>query len=178
MDELEKIANAVIESEGYSWKHNPDKKEKYNLKYKWTQSKARDTYGYNICTLLVDGEKVGRCNGGGYDMTGTSLGQWVEGKFKEELLKLKEEFYGLTYHNPNWKPSDKTLKQEEEDGFIGLARYQDFYKQSSKLPTEKHTIPQIDGACGVSSVERILNALGYSYECVDYDSGVYQVVGF
>ena len=149
--------------------------DKFNLKYRWTQSKARDTYGYNICTLLVDGERVARCNGGGYDMTGTSLGQWVEGKFRKELLKLKEEFYGLTYHDPNWKPSEEILEREEKGLSLGLERYQDFYKQSSKLPTEKHTIPQIDGACGVSSVERILKALGYSYECVDYDSGVYQV---
>ena len=148
---------------------------RYNLKYKWTTSRARDSYGYNVCTLLVDGEKVGRCNGGGYDMIGTSLAQWVETNFKNDLLKLKEEFYGLSFHNPNWKPTEETLKQEEKDGFVGLARYQDFYKQSSKLPTDKHTIPQINGSSGVSSVERILNAIGYSYSCIDYDSGVYVV---
>ena len=151
---------------------------RYNLKYKWTTSKAQDTYGYNICTLLVDGKKAGRCNGGGYDMTGTSLAQWVQNNFKDDLLKLKEEFYGLSYHDPNWTPSKECLKKEEEDELTkltGLARYQDFYKQSSKLPTDKHTIPQIDGACGVSSVERILNAIGYNYSCIDYDSGVYIV---
>ena len=108
-------------------------------------------------------------------MTGTSLGQWVEGKFRKELLELKEEFYGLTYHDPNWKPSKEIIEREEKGLSLGLERYQDFYKQSSKLPTEKHTIPQIDGACGVSSVERILKALGYTYECIDYESGVYQV---
>ena len=31
---------------------------RYNLKYKWTTSKAQDTYGYNICTLLVDGKRL------------------------------------------------------------------------------------------------------------------------
>ena len=40
---------------------------------------------------------------------------------------------------------------------------------------QRHTIPQINGSCGVSSVERILNAIGYSYSCIDYDSGVYVV---
>ena len=111
-------------------------------------------------------------------MTGTSLAQWVETNFKNDLLKLKEEFYGLSYHDPNWTPSKECLKKEEEDELTkltGLARYQDFYKQSSKLPTDKHTIPKINGACGVSSVERILNAIGYSYSCIDYDSGVYIV---
>ena len=73
-------------------------------------------------------------------MTGTSLAQWVQTNFKNDLLKLKEEFYGLSFHNPNWKPTEETLKKEEKDGFIGLTRYQDFYKQSSKLPTDKHTI--------------------------------------
>jgi len=152
--------------------------KRYNLKYKWTTSRAKDSYGYNVCTLLVDGEKVGRCNGGGYDMTGTSLAQWVETNFKNDLLKLKEEFCGLSFHNPSWKPSKECLKKEEEDELTkltGLAKYQDFYKQSSKLPTDKHTIPKIDGACGVSSVERILNAIGYNYSCIDYDSGIYLV---
>ena len=148
---------------------------RYNLKYKWTTSRARDSYGYNVCTLFVDGEKVGRCNGGGYDMTGTSLAQWVETNFKNDLLKLKEEFYGLSFHDPNWEPSKEIIEREETGLSLGLERYQDFYKQSSKLPTEKHTIPQIDGACGVDSVRKILEALGYTYECIDYDSGVYQV---
>ena len=63
----------------------------YSLKYKWTTSKAKDTYGYNICTLLVNGVKKGRCNGGGYDMQGTSLGNWIENEFnKDEANKLKK----------------------------------------------------------------------------------------
>jgi hypothetical protein len=148
---------------------------KYNLKYKWTTSRARDSYGYNVCTLLVDGVKKGRCDGGNYDMTGTSLAIWVENEFKEKLLKLKNSFYGLTFHDPNWKPSQEIVKREEEGKSLGLERYQDFYKQSSKLSTDKHTIPQIDGACGVSSVERILNNIGFQHRCIDYKSGVYVV---
>jgi hypothetical protein len=108
-------------------------------------------------------------------MTGTSLAQWVETNFKNDLLKLKEEFYGLSFHDPNWQPSKEIIEREKKGLSLGLERYQDFYKQSSKLPTDKHTIPQINGSCGVSSVERILNAIGYSYSCIDYDSGVYVV---
>ena len=147
----------------------------YNLKFKWTTSKARDSYGYNVCTLLVNREKKARCNGGGYDMQGTCLGDWIAKEFEKGLLKFKQDFYGLTYHNPNWQPTDETIEKEKKDGFVGLARYQDFYKQSSKLPTEKHTIPQIDGACGFSSVEKILNNLGFKISLIDYDSGVYLV---
>ena len=147
----------------------------YNLKFKWTTSKAQDSYGYNVCTLLVNREKKARCNGGGYDMQGTCLGDWIAKEFEKGLLKFKQDFYGLTYHNPNWQPTDETIEKEKKDGFVGLARYQDFYKQSSKLPTEKHTIPQIDGACGFSSVEKILNNLGFKISLIDYDSGVYLV---
>ena len=149
--------------------------KKYNLKFKWTTSKAQDTYGYNICTLLVDSQKVSRCNGGGYDMKGTCLGDWIAKEFKKDLLKFKQDFYGLTYHDPNWQPSKEIIKREEEGKSLGLERYQDFYKQSSKLPTEKHTIPQIDGACGFRSVEKILNHLGLNIELIDYDCGVYKV---
>ena len=147
----------------------------YNLKFKWTTSKARNSYGYNVCTLLVNREKKARCNGGGYDMKGTCFGSWIEKEFKKDLLKFKQDFYGLTYHDPNWQPSKEIIKREEEGKSLGLERYQDFYKQSSKLPTEKNTIPQIDGACGFRSVEKILNHLGLNIELIDYDCGVYKV---
>ncbi len=152
--------------------------DRYKLKYKWTTSKARDSYGYNRCTLLVNGKKEASTCGGGYDMIGTCLGSWAEKQFSSELLKLKKEFYGLTYHDPNWKPSDQCLEIEKNDELsklTGLAQYQDFYKQSSKVPTDKHIVPLIDGACGVESVKKILSAIGYIYDCIDYDSGVYAV---
>ena len=132
----------------------------YNLKFKWTTSKARDSYGYNICTLFVNNERRTRCNGGGYDMQGTCL---------------KKDFYGLTFHNPNYKPSEEIIEREEQGKSLGLERYQDFYKQSSKLPTKKHTIPQIDGACGFGSVTNILNHIGHKIRLIDYDCGVYLV---
>ena len=141
-----------------------------SLHFKWTISKARNSYGYNVCTLYVDTEKVSRCNGGGYDMEGTCLGDWVAMKFEKELLKLDKTFYGLTFNDPNYKPSQECLEKEEKDlltKLTGLARLQDFYKQSSKLPTEKHTIPIIDGACGFSSVTTILNAIGFELQFLD-----------
>ena len=124
-------------------------------------------------------------------MKGKSLGNWVAGRFSDELMKLEipmgrrngeeiQEYYGLSYHDPDFDPgkaivgegcSDRTLgkeaggktvKQAENDGeSLGLERYQAFYRASSSVPTERHTVPLIDGACGFSSVERIVNALGY-----------------
>jgi hypothetical protein len=51
-------------------------------------------------------------------------------------------FYGLTYHDPN-DPGEA---------------------ESSKYPTERHTVPLIDG--GFSSVERIMKAIGLTLEYV------------
>ena len=147
----------------------------YNLKFKWTTSKAQNSYGYNVCTLLVNGEKKSRCNGGGYDMQGTCLGSWISREFEKKLLKFKKAYYGLTFHNPNWKPSENIIKREKEGESLGLERYQDFYRQSSKLPTKDHIIPEINGACGFDSVTNILNHIGHKIRLIDYDSGVYLV---
>lgn len=195
--------------------------------FKWTVSRGRDTYGYNICTLYVDGLRVARCNGGGYDMKGTCYGDFLARNFAARLNSLQipapvvetcphchgsgfgvgeangdaapcyhchkgkvvseTGFYGLTFHDPNYDPgkaiigrdtSDRTLaqigggssegktvEQAEADGdSIGLERYQAIYSASSKFPTVLHTIPSIDGACGMSSVDKIGKAIGVRLE--------------
>lgn len=57
------------------------------LQFRWTVSRGRDTYGYNICTLYADGTRVARCNGGGYDMKGTVLGNFIAANFAERLRR-------------------------------------------------------------------------------------------
>ncbi len=104
------------------------------LEFKWTVSRGRDTYGYNICTLYADGRKVSQCNGGGYDMEGTCLGNFIASHYADRLLKLTESqfpertewqgtfkdgkrvslgrgFYGLSFHNPNYDPGKAVLKR-------------------------------------------------------------------
>ena len=127
---------------------------------------------------------VAACNGGGYDMRGTVIGNWIAGTFRNELLRLTRYFYGLTFHDPNYNPGKavigrdcndctltkgdigskgRTVEEAEANGnSFGLERLQAVYKASSKTPTRKHTVPRIDGACGESSVLRILNAIGLS----------------
>lgn len=159
--------------------------ETKTLEFKWTISRGRDTYGYNICSLYVNGYKVSSCNGGGYDMKGTALGNYIAKAFPDRLLKLNKEYYGLTFHDPNYDPGKavigkdctdrtieqkaqcKTVEQAENDGeSLGLERYQAFYSASSKLPTTKHTIPLIDGACGFSCVANIIQDIGFSLKWV------------
>src|SRR3972149_2780023 len=89
--------------------------KEYLLEFKWTVSKGRDTYGYNICSLYVDGSKVSACNGGGDDMQGKALGNWIALTFEKELVGLTipksrrngqdvQEYYGLTFHDPGFDP--------------------------------------------------------------------------
>lgn len=99
------------------------------LTFKWTISRGKNTYGYNICSLYVNGNKVSSCNGGGYDMEGSCLGDWIQKSFPETLKILDiSKYYGLM----------------DYDGKI-----------------------IVDGACGFSSMESILNGLGFKLTRVE-----------
>ena len=50
---------------------------KQTLEFIWTVSRGRETYGYNICSLYSNGVKVSSCNGGGYDMQGVCLANYL-----------------------------------------------------------------------------------------------------
>lgn len=112
---------------------------KYSLEFKWTVSRGRDTYGYNICSLYVNGKKAYSCNGGGYSMDGTCLGDWMEKEFQDEL---------------------KTLDVEK---YYGLRKYDD------------GDVIYVDGACGFSSMKRILEALGWELQKIQVSGDVYVV---
>lgn len=233
------------------------------LTIKWGTSRGRDSYGYTTCSLYENGRKIAACNGGGYDMRGTVIGDWMTNRLTPALLRLKPEqmpehshwegeraricvgdcreqfrdlkmrmlvaetgaevfqpklpddcwecprckgstnasrdgkraqdgryFYGLTFHDPNYDASkarigkdcsDRTLAKDGSEGLtvaeaeaagvsFGLERLQATYEASSKTPTRRHRIPSIDGACGLSSVESILAALGLRLERLDRGS--------
>ena len=152
---------------------------KFNLKIRWGTSRGRDTYGYTTCSLFETqggwaNKKIASCNGGGYDMKGTVLGDWIAKRFPSRLRELKEEFYGLSFHDPNFNVNEvvvpgtnQTVAEREKAGeSIGLERYQAFHGESSKLPTKNHTVPQLDGACGFSCMEKVLKAIGGTIERV------------
>ena len=106
-------------------------------------------------------------------MKGTALGNWMEREFKDQLLTLTEPFYGLSFHDPNYDPSKAMIdgqiveEREKEGKSIGLERYQAFHSASSKTSTTNHVIPLLDGACGFSCMEKVLNAIGYKLEYID-----------
>lgn len=68
------------------------------LRLKWTTSRGRDTYGWNIVTLRDEttGTRF-RANGGGYDMTGTVFGNWLAATYPEELRAWAASTDSLDY---------------------------------------------------------------------------------
>lgn len=108
--------------------------------------------------------------------------------------------YGLTFHDPNYdagkaivgrdcsdrtltkvdgESEGKTVAQAEADGVsFGLERYQAVYRASSKVPTKTHTVPSINGACGISSVLAIARAIGIDLRQIHSSAklDIYEVV--
>jgi len=68
---------------------------------KWGTSRGRDSYGYTTCSLSQNGRTVARCNGGGYDMFGTVVGDWITRTLAPALLTLKAEAMPAHSH---WNP--------------------------------------------------------------------------
>lgn len=104
---------------------------------RWTVSRGRDTYGYNICSLWINGKKAYSCNGGGYDMVGTCFGEWLQDNALDEIKKLSTvDFYGISFYCQ----AENKRHQTYQDG----------------------DSVTLDGACGFSSMQRIATACGYT----------------
>jgi hypothetical protein len=125
---------------------------RYRLQLKWGTSRGRDTYGYTICSLYVNGHKVASCNGGGYDMRGTVLGDWMEQEFQSELLALANQVKRVVY-------------TDERGKWLGGQEFREgggHYGMTAALcrETGKYVRVALDGACGWESMRKILNAIG------------------
>lgn len=71
------------------------------IQIRWGVSRGRDTEGYTTASLTNgDGRRVASCNGGGYDMRGTVLGNWIARTFSAELVKLTP---GMMPENSHWQ---------------------------------------------------------------------------
>src|SRR5678815_5478849 len=90
----------------------------------------------------TDGHVLGSASGGGYDKAGTALGQAIEVLFAEELKSLKP--HGEWYYGDG-----KREYRKLPDGLYGLTRAAD-----------GHMI--LDGACGLSCMLKVLEALGFA----------------
>ncbi len=106
--------------------------ENYYLKIKVTTSRARDTYGWNIVTLWDDDVRYST-KGGGYDMFGTVIGDWLFTKYKNRLIS-------------NVIPVDYDKDVQDEKASYG------FFHKNGKF--------WLDGACGFECMKHIASLIG------------------
>ena len=113
-----------------------------NIQLTWSISKAKDTYGYNRLTALdlTTGKKYVAV-GGGYDMTGTVIGELVSDKLQAHLMMLQPH---ATVSNIN--------------GYRNTTASDSFYGLTHDM---RDGTAYVDGACGLSAVEKIIKACGY-----------------
>lgn len=113
------------------------------LNLKWTVSKGRDTYGYNICSLWVRGRKVASCNGGGYDMQGVCFATYLTENYKDRIEKLE---------------ANHGLRNGGRKGFYGLH----FYNHKGKRLIRKGKTGRVflDGSCGFGCMVKIAKRVG------------------
>lgn len=121
------------------------------LALSWSTSRGQDTYGYNICRLDVRStDRRFKCMGGGYDMTGTVVGEWLQETYQDRLVTIAAQAVKF------W--SGAYLHSSNEAGLYGMtARGSDTWQNGRRI--DRVTL---DGACGLSSMERIAEAIGLS----------------
>ncbi|KAF1049304.1 hypothetical protein [Xylophilus sp.] len=115
-----------------------------HLTITWTTSRARDTYGYPICRLTdpTTGRRW-RCYGGGYDMLGTVVADWLEEAHQTRLAALyRSAPYGKWHSRP-----------------VGIPGY---YHKDHRAMTWRPLRDRIvlDGGQGLASIQRIAEAIG------------------
>ena len=118
------------------------------LKLSWSVSRGRDTYGYNICRLDSRSGHRYRCSGGGYDMVGKVFGDWLQSEHQLELRELVADLPKVPYGSTTWLQ----IAEDVNPSFYGL----------TIRPDDGLVI--LDGACGLSSMQRIARALGLSVQ--------------
>lgn len=105
-------------------------------------SRGRDTFGYTIvrATDVATG-KVYKCMGGGYDMVGTVVADWLEDVHQGGLRAISDRAY---YRLDN---GDRV----HLDGLYGMT-------------TRTDGAVSVDGACGIKSVIRVGEVVGLHFQ--------------
>lgn len=117
----------------------------------WSISKARDTYGYNRVTVrdIETGKRFVEC-GGGFDMLGSALGQWLQ-QTCQELMLCHVDLACYV------RQDRKLIGEDRIKGLYGMTLYID------------NGVPSItlDGGCGLESMLRIADAIGVKLQRVN-----------
>jgi hypothetical protein len=140
-------------------------RKSFALEFKYGTSRGRDTYGYNLVSLYVDGKRVSRQCGGGYDMQGAALGQWITEQFQTELVAIaRERAHRMVFVDAQGKWVGG--KQEHRSGEPYLYGFEAAFLDG---PAGAVHHAWCDGACGWESMRSILRALSYEIRKVAGD---------
>jgi hypothetical protein len=122
-----------------------------HLELSWTTSRGRETYGYNIVRLVdtSTGERF-RAMGGGYDMTGTVFGEWLQTTYQDRLREIAGEAHQSVMKNDEG-PWGRTYN---DHGLYGMT----LHKHDGSV--------HLDGACGLSSMQRIAERVGLEVRAI------------
>ena len=115
----------------------------------WSISRAQDTYGYNRVTVrdVETGKRFVEC-GGGFDMLGSALGQWLQNTHQELLLCHSADAYAT--YNPVFGFRTKDYQSSWLYGMTYNIKGGDNGERSVSL----------DGACGLDCMLRIAKHIG------------------
>lgn len=113
--------------------------EPRTIRITWRTSRGIDTYGYTVCSLFYEGERIATTKGGGYDLKGTVFGDFILDTYPEQLKRLCSENYsGLKFYT------------------VG---------KGNCIVNHAYWIPGcticLDGACGWYSMIKIYKAIGF-----------------
>ncbi len=119
---------------------------------KWSISRARDTYGYNVVTLIdCDTGKKYRACGGGYDMTGTVFADWIEDVYQNELRSISDLAQSMAFYDGK----DFIGREHLHGGLYGMTTI-----RNTQAPDKV----SLDGACGLDCIIGTCNAIGLSIQ--------------
>jgi hypothetical protein len=130
--------------------NNPDK-EYTTMDYltlTWSTSKAVDTYGYNRLTLRAGGGYSTVTCGGGYDMNGTVIGDWLQDTYQDRLRAIASRASASWSRTAGYVSKPHRWEGRAEDILYGMSVCTDDGRVS------------LDGACGMRSMELIAEAIG------------------
>lgn len=147
-------------------KAEPETLARHVLRYDWSTSRGRDTYGYNLLTLREGGYKVASTCGGGYDMMGTVLADFLVSTYPIRLAALAkvrametwDKIQGkTTKHSVILSTFTKARIPKRVDRPNPDAKRDILYGLTYYSATDEAVL---DGECGLSSVHEVYKALG------------------